>query len=110
MEQAWLYASLMFSSSQVRTGHLMVGVVKTKDLHRILDAISEQFQKINADTLVNEFKDIVSGTYVLVVTGGVAAAMIAWQKRDEIRANREKKKATAENVSVYGRPLQKADQ
>ena len=56
------------------------------------------------------FKDIVSGTYVLVVTGGVAAAMIAWQKRDEIRANREKKKASAENVSVYGRPLQKADQ
>ncbi|MDJ0952892.1 MAG: hypothetical protein QNJ81_04375 [Acidimicrobiia bacterium] len=55
------------------------------------------------------FKDIVSGTYILVVAVGTAAAMIAWQKRDEIRANREKKKAAKDNVSVYGRPLQKVD-
>ncbi len=54
-------------------------------------------------------KDIISGTYSLVVTGGTAAAMIAWQKRDEIRANREKRKAATGNTSVYGRPLQKAD-
>ncbi len=55
------------------------------------------------------FKDIISGTYTLVATGGIAVAMIAWQRRDEIRANREKKKASTENVSVYGRPLQKVD-
>ncbi len=54
-------------------------------------------------------KDIVAGTYVLVVTGGLGAAMIAWQRRDEIMANREKKRAEKGNVSVYGRPLQKAD-
>ncbi|MDJ0923519.1 MAG: hypothetical protein QNJ77_03070 [Acidimicrobiia bacterium] len=53
-------------------------------------------------------KDIVSGTYSLVVTGGIAAAMIAWQRRDEIRAKREKKKAEKKSVSTYGRPLQKA--
>lgn len=53
-------------------------------------------------------KDIISGTYVLVVTGAIGAAMIAWQKRDEIIADRAKKKEAKGNVSVYGRPLQKA--
>lgn len=55
------------------------------------------------------FKDIIAGTYALVVTGAVAAAMIAWQKRDEIQAAREKKKASKEIVSSYGRPLQKVE-
>ncbi len=54
-------------------------------------------------------KDIVAGTYVLVATGGVAAAMIAYQKRDEIRANLEKRRAAKDNTSVYGRPLQKVE-
>ena len=54
-------------------------------------------------------KDIVAGTYVLVVTGAVAFAMIRWQKRDEIRAAREKAKASAAPVSRYGRPLQKVE-
>jgi hypothetical protein len=54
-------------------------------------------------------KDIIAGTYTLVVTGGVAAAMIAWQKRDEIQAAWEKRKASKGNVSNYGRPLQKVE-
>jgi hypothetical protein len=55
------------------------------------------------------FKDVVVGTYVLVLTGAVAAAMIGWQNRDEIRAAREKAKASKEDVSAYGRPLQKVE-
>ncbi len=62
VEQGWLYASLMFGSSQVRTGHLIIGVVKTNDLRNILNAISNQFKKINTDTLVDEFDAIVSGS------------------------------------------------
>ena len=54
-------------------------------------------------------KDIVSGTYVLVATGAVAVAMIMWQKRDELRAAREKAKTDVQDVSSYGRPLQKAE-
>lgn len=57
----------------------------------------------------NAVKDIVSGTYALVLTAAVAAAMIAYQRRDEIRANREKKKAASGDVSAYGRPLQKVE-
>ena len=54
-------------------------------------------------------KDIIAGTYTLVVTGGIAAAMIAWQKRDEITAKRDKKRAEKKSVSTYGRPLQKVE-
>lgn len=55
------------------------------------------------------FKDIIVGTYVLVATGAVAAAMISWQKRDEIQAKMEKRRADKKSVSTYGRPLQKAE-
>jgi hypothetical protein len=53
------------------------------------------------------FKDVIVGTYVVVLTGAVAAAMIGWQKRDETRAARKRAKASKEDVSAYGRPLQK---
>ena len=62
VEQGWLYASLKYESNQVRTGHLMVGIVKTSDLKNALHAISSQFKKINADTLLDEFSSIVSGS------------------------------------------------
>ncbi len=57
----------------------------------------------------NAVKDIVNGTYAIVITVAVGAAMISYQKRDEIRARREQKKASADNLSAYGRPLQKVE-
>lgn len=62
VEQGWLYASLMYRSNQVRTGHLIAGIVKTSDLRNALNAISGQFKKINADILLDEFAAIVSGS------------------------------------------------
>ncbi|WP_031432412.1 type VI secretion system ATPase TssH [Methylomarinum vadi] len=62
VEQGWLYASLMYGSNQVRSGHLIVGIVKTPDLRNNLYAISGQFKKINTDTLLDEFDKIVSGS------------------------------------------------
>jgi len=54
-------------------------------------------------------KDIVAGTYAVVVTGAIGGAMIAWQKRDELTAKWAARRAAKGNTSVYGRPLQKAD-
>lgn len=62
VENAWLYASLRYSSSQIRTGHLLVGIVKNTGLRNNLYAISEEFKKINADSLVEELETIVSGS------------------------------------------------
>ena len=40
VERGWVYATLMFGEAQVRTGHLMVGILKTPSLRNALVAIS----------------------------------------------------------------------
>ncbi len=62
VEQGWLYASLKYGSNQVRTGHLIVGIIKTTALRNTLHTISSEFKKINSDTLLDEFNTIVSGS------------------------------------------------
>jgi len=62
VEQGWVFASLMFNDSKVRTGYLVVGLVKTPTLRNALNAISSEFAKINTDTLTNNFQAIISGS------------------------------------------------
>jgi type VI secretion system protein VasG len=62
VERGWVYATLMFGDSQVRTGHLVVGMVKTPSLRNALVAISRQFEAIKADTLTEDLGRIVNGS------------------------------------------------
>ncbi|MFZ1643646.1 MAG: type VI secretion system ATPase TssH [Candidatus Contendobacter sp.] len=62
VKEAWVYATLMFGDSQVRTGHLLVGMLKTPDLRNALLAISREFDKIKLDTLTERFADIVAAS------------------------------------------------
>jgi type VI secretion system protein VasG len=52
----------MFGESQVRTGHLMVGILKTRGLRSGLLGISRQFDKVVTDTLTERFAEIVAGS------------------------------------------------
>ncbi|ADB16512.1 type VI secretion ATPase, ClpV1 family [Pirellula staleyi DSM 6068] len=61
-QQGWVYATLMFKDSQVRTGYLIVGMIKTKTLNNALLSISKEFGKINADTLIDKFAEVVAGS------------------------------------------------
>jgi type VI secretion system protein VasG len=61
-ERGWVYATLMFSEPRVRTGHLVIGILKTPSLRNALVAISRQFEKIKLDTLTDEFGKIVRGS------------------------------------------------
>src|SRR5215207_1794038 len=54
VERGWVYATLMFGEPRVRTGHLMVGALKTSSLRNALVGISRQFEKIKADTLTED--------------------------------------------------------
>src|SRR5207302_1681590 len=54
-QRGWVYATLMFGDTSIRTGHLLVGTLKTPSLRNALMAISRQFEKINLDTLTAEF-------------------------------------------------------
>ena len=62
VERGWVYGTLMFGESQVRTGHLIVGLLKTPGLRNRLSAISKQFENIKIDTLVDGFATITGGS------------------------------------------------
>ncbi|MDO9241180.1 MAG: type VI secretion system ATPase TssH, partial [Methylicorpusculum sp.] len=62
VERGWVYGTLMFGESQVRSGHLVVGILKTKGLTHALQAISKEFDKIKPDLLTERFAEIVSGS------------------------------------------------
>ena len=62
VERGWVYATLMFGDSRVRTGHLMVGILKTPSLRNALLAISRHFEAVKADTLTEQFGKIVNGS------------------------------------------------
>src|SRR5262245_33202487 len=46
VERGWVFGTLMFGESQVRTGHLVVGLIKTPSLRHAFLAISKEFDKI----------------------------------------------------------------
>jgi type VI secretion system protein VasG len=62
VERGWVYATLMFGDVQVRTGYLLVGMIKTPSLHNALLAISRQFEKVKSDALTEELPRIVTGS------------------------------------------------
>ena len=62
VERAWTYASLMLNSNQVRTGHLVLGILKTPGLRNVLISISGEFSKVKPDHLGENFAEVVSGS------------------------------------------------
>jgi len=62
VERGWVYGSLMFGDSRVRTGYLLVGILKTAGLRRSLEGISREFAKINLDSLTAQFQNIVANS------------------------------------------------
>ena len=61
-ERGWVYATLLFGEGQVRTGHVVVGILKTPSLRNALKAISKEFDKIKIDDLTDRFRDISAGS------------------------------------------------
>ncbi|CAN5316579.1 type VI secretion system ATPase TssH [soil metagenome] len=62
IERGWVYGSLMFGDASVRTGYLLLGLLKTTYLRNALFAISRQFERIKADELAAGFATMLSGS------------------------------------------------
>lgn len=58
VERAWVFGTLMFGESQVRSGHLIVGMLKTANLSHALLALSPQFGKIKLEALSDAFPEL----------------------------------------------------
>jgi type VI secretion system protein VasG len=61
-ERGWTYASLLYGDSQLRSGYLVVGMVKTAQLKNVLSNISKEFDKIKPEKLSDDLMQIVSGS------------------------------------------------
>ena len=62
VERGWVYGSLMYGDSVVRTGYVLLGMVKTGFLRNALFAISRQFERIKPDDLSDSLARIVTGS------------------------------------------------
>jgi type VI secretion system protein VasG len=62
VERAWVFSTLMFGESQVRTGHIVVGLLKTPGLRHALSGVSREFDKIKVDDLIDRFDEYVGGS------------------------------------------------
>ena len=62
VERAWVWATLRFGEPFVRTGHIVVGMLKSPGLRNLLPGISREFAKVRVDTLVDEWEDVVGGS------------------------------------------------
>ena len=62
IERGWVYGTLQYGESAVRTGLLMMGAVKTPNLRNALYAVSAEFRKVKPDDFSDNFAKIVSGS------------------------------------------------
>jgi type VI secretion system protein VasG len=62
VERAWVYGTLMFGESQVRSGHLVVGMLKTTGLRNALHGLSKQFEKVKLEHLSDNFATLLNAS------------------------------------------------
>ncbi len=61
-ERAWVWSTLKFGDSRIRTGYVLVAMLKTPALKNALLAMSREFDKIKVDQLTDDFEKLVSGS------------------------------------------------
>jgi type VI secretion system protein VasG len=62
LEEGWTYASLRYDCPCIRTGHLMLALVKTRELKGQLLGISQEFAKIKPEDFGDNFAKVVDGS------------------------------------------------
>ncbi len=62
IERGWVYGTLLYGDSSVRTGYVLVGMLKTKNLRGHLLGISRQFDRIKVDELSDNLAKVLAGS------------------------------------------------
>ena len=62
VERGWVYGSLAFKSGVVRSGHILYGVLQTRNLAFKLFDMSSEFRKIAPDSLGERLTEVVAGS------------------------------------------------
>ena len=62
LDRGWHYATLLFGETQIRTGHLLVAMLKSPELRRSLLGVSQEFAKIPVDEVAVGHRSIWEGS------------------------------------------------
>jgi type VI secretion system protein VasG len=62
VERGWVFGSLLFGGTHVRTGHIVVGLLKTPHLRNVFLSLSREFTKIKLERLTDDFSRILAGS------------------------------------------------
>ena len=60
VERGWVYGSLMLNDTRVRTGHMILGMLKTRSLKSVLVGISKEFGKVSEEQLGDQFDTLMA--------------------------------------------------
>src|SRR6266852_3263346 len=58
LDRGWHYATLFFGETQIRTGHVLVGALQSRELARAFTDVSREFAKVSVDILTSEHRKI----------------------------------------------------
>jgi len=62
VKNAWAYASLLCGENQIRTGHILMGLLKESELADNLLELSAEWEKIKPQELSDQFNKLVHGS------------------------------------------------
>src|ERR1700680_1947777 len=62
LDRGWHYATLFFGETQIRTGHILVGALQSRELARAFTNVSKEFAKVSIDLLTTEHRKIWAGS------------------------------------------------
>ena len=62
VERAWVWATLKYQASQIRTAHVVLALLKTPALRGLLSGISREFDKIKPDELADNLERITASS------------------------------------------------
>src|SRR6202011_46395 len=62
LDRGWHYATLFFGETQIRTGHVLVGALQSREPARAFTSVSPEFGKVSIDVLTNEYRKIWAGS------------------------------------------------
>jgi len=62
VQEAWLVASVDFQALRVRSGHILLALMKNDEMARMLTESSISFKRISVETLSQNLADLISGS------------------------------------------------
>jgi type VI secretion system protein VasG len=62
VQQGWVFGSLLFGENKVRTGHVVVAMLKTPSLRNIFLNLSGEYSNIKVETLTDGFAKVTAGS------------------------------------------------